>query len=97
MERIIVKDRQTLLDVAIQTSGSLEGLMELSIANGRSITDEFADGEELATMGVVDATVVKQYEISKIFPATEADEENRVVMPWGGVGFMGVEIDFVIL
>lgn len=74
MEKIIVKDRQTMLDVALQTSGSLEGLMALSIANGRSVTDELKDGEELETVEVADATVVERYNVDGIYPATE--EEN---------------------
>ncbi|MBQ9076858.1 MAG: hypothetical protein IJY31_03345 [Muribaculaceae bacterium] len=71
MGTIIVKDRQTLLDVALQTSGSLEGLMDLAIANGRSVTDELADGEELITGEVVDRKVVERYEMEGVCPATE--------------------------
>ena len=73
MERIIVKDRQTLLDVAIQTSGSLEGLIALAIVNGRSVTDELADGEELQEAEVVDSNVVERYKVEEIFPATEIE------------------------
>lgn len=96
MGTITVKDRQTMLDVALQTSGSLEALMALSIKNNRSITDELADGEELETVDVADATVVERYNVERVCPATEADRENRAAMPWGGIDFMGVEINFAV-
>ncbi len=85
-----------MLDVALQTSGSLEGLMDLAISNGRSVTAELADGEELMTGEVVDRKVIERYEVEGIFPATEASAEDCEAMPWGGIGLMGIEIDFVV-
>lgn len=70
METVKVKDRQTMLDVALQTSGSLEGLMALAIANGKSVTDELADGEVLQVVEVVDVTVVERYKVDGVNPAT---------------------------
>lgn len=62
-----------MLDVALQTSGSLEGLMDLAISNGRSVTAELADGEELQEAEVVDSNVVERYKVEGIFPATEIE------------------------
>ena len=73
MGKVTVKDRQTMLDVAIQTSGSLDGLMELSIINGRSVTAVLTDGEELDTVEVADATVVERYNVEGVCPATEIE------------------------
>lgn len=70
---VTVKDRQTMLDVAIQTSGSIEALMALSIANGRSVTAVLTDGEELETVEVADATVVERYNVEGVCPATEEE------------------------
>ena len=39
-----VKDRQSLLDMAVQTAGSMEAAFGLSAANGVSLTDTLADG-----------------------------------------------------
>lgn len=69
-----MKDRQTLLDVAVETSGSLEGLMELAIANGRSVTAVLEDGDELTVAGVADATVVERYAVEGVCPATEEEK-----------------------
>ena len=96
MGTISVKDRQTLLDIALQTSGSVEAVVELALANGLSITDELADGNELATAGVAEEAVVNRYEINGIFPATEASDEERSAMAYEGIGFMAIENDFVV-
>ena len=62
-----------MLDVALQTSGSLENLMALSIVNGRSVTAVLTDGEELETVEVADATVVERYNMEGVCPATEEE------------------------
>ena len=41
-----VKDRQSLLDMAVQTAGSMEAAFGLSAANGVSLTDTLADRSE---------------------------------------------------
>ena len=41
------KERQTVLDMALQTGGRLETAMALSAANGVSLTDRLEDGQEL--------------------------------------------------
>lgn len=91
-----VKDRQTLLDLAIATSGSLDSAMDFAIANGISLTSELSDGEELLTVGVIERCVLSEYERDGIIPATEASETDREVMPYGGIGLMRVGIDFEI-
>lgn len=96
MGTIIVKDRQTLLDIALQTSGSMEAVMDLALANGLSITDELSDGRVLETVEVIDAAVVERYEINGIFPATEASDEERSAMAWEGIGFMEIGTDFIV-
>lgn len=96
MGMITVKDRQTLLDITLQTSGSVEAVVELARTNGLSITDELTDGKELATAGVAEEAVVSRYEINGIFPATEASDEERSAMAYEGIGFMAIENDFVV-
>ena len=73
MGTVKVKDRQTLLDIALQTSGSVEAVMELAIANGRSVTAALEDGEELETVEVADATVVERYAVEGVCLATEVE------------------------
>ena len=74
MGMITVKDRQTLLDITLQTSGSVEAVMELAKQNGLSITDELSDGQVLEAVEVKDATVVERYAVEGVCPATEEEK-----------------------
>lgn len=96
MGTIKVKDRQTVLDLAIATSGSVETAIEFAIANGISLTSELKDGDELRTVGVRERSVFAEYERDGVSPATEASEEDREAMPYGGIGLMSVGIDFEV-
>lgn len=101
--RIEVKERQTLLDIALATAGTVEAAIEIAEANGLSLTDELGDGRELEVPDRVapggntaDARVVRRYGAQGVEPATEASAEERAACAYGGIGFMGVEIDFEV-
>lgn len=96
MGKVKIKERQTVLDIAVQTSGSVEGAMKLAVANGLSITVELDDGTELTTVEAVDGETARRYELERIYPATEASDEDMESMPYGGIELMGIEIDFIV-
>lgn len=97
MATIIPADRQSLFDIAIQTSGSIDVVIALACKNGISITDQLPIGIKLETVDVVDKTVVERYVAKKICPATALSSgENVSPEISGGIGFMAVEIDFII-
>ena len=96
MGTIIVKDRQTLLDVALESSGSVEAAMELAILNGRSLTSELIDGDRLTSVEVVDAKVVERYSAECISPATEVAVEGKLTMSYQRIGYMAVGVDFEV-
>lgn len=89
-------DRQSLLDIAIQTSGSVEAAFELAAKNDIAISEELARDAELETVAVVDKIVLSRYEARNIRPATEVSPEDMQRVPYGGIGFMGIEIDFIV-
>lgn len=70
---VTVKDRQSLLDVAIQVLGSAEGVFALAERNGLSITDRLTDGQVLEyDMGdIVDTRTAELVAARGICPATE--------------------------
>lgn len=76
--KIIVKDRQTLADLAIQELGGLSGLVHLAERNGLSITSELHDGMvlEYDATDVVSIRVVTQLSKQGVSPATEIDYED---------------------
>ena len=93
------KERQTVLDLAIATGGDIETAMALASANNVSLTDRLADGQELTVPEPVaggDRRTVELYRAQGIEPATDASEEDIAACPYGGIGYMGVEIDFEI-
>lgn len=91
-----VKDRQSLPDMAVQTAGSMEAAFRLCEANGVSLTESLADGRTLETVAAEDAETVRRYRVEGILPATELDGEDADLLAQGGIGFMGIEIDFIV-
>ena len=74
--QIIVKDQQSLLDVAVQYLGSAEAVFALAERNGISITDRLRDGQALQweVTDIGDAKVQKLYKLHSIIPATDIDD-----------------------
>ena len=58
MNKIKPLDRQSLIDVALQTSGSVEGALGMSIKNDIPVSGELAPDVELETAPVVDKLVL---------------------------------------
>lgn len=72
---VIVKDRQTLLDVAVQCLGGVESVFALAVRNNKSITETLIDGERLVwePSDVCDLKVQNEYSAKGILPATDID------------------------
>jgi hypothetical protein len=83
-------DNQSLPDLSLQESGTLEGVFDLAVANNLSITDALEPGAELATAEPLNRKVYSYYTARNLHPAT-----GTVDLP-GGIGYMGIEIDFMI-
>lgn len=97
--KIKAKERQTLLDIALETAGTVAAAFEIAEANGLSMTDALEDGQELEVPEPTserEARTVRRYRAQGIEPATEAGAEAADICPYGGVGFMGIEIDFAV-
>lgn len=67
---VIVKDRQTLLDIAIQCGGSVEGVFSLAALNGLSITSKLTTGQELLLPPAMNEEVVTYYKVNELTPAS---------------------------
>lgn len=94
-----VNDRQTLLDLALATGGTLEVALELARTNALSLTDRLADGQLLEVpepTASANRRTVELYAAHSVAPATEPDTAEIAACPYGGIGLMGVEIDFEV-
>ena len=94
--KIKVKDRQSLLDIALQTSGGMEAVFALAEKNALAVSDPLPIGAELETANVINRAVVERYAIKKAQPATELTSAQMEEMPYGGIGYMAIEIDFIV-
>lgn len=95
--KAIVKDRQTLADIALQYGGDLQSVLELAELNGLSITDDLTDGQQLETPEVAAApAVVRRYKVKGVEPATAMSEDELSALAQEGINFMGIEIDFIV-
>ncbi|MCD8266404.1 MAG: hypothetical protein LUC33_04535 [Prevotellaceae bacterium] len=80
---VTVKDRQSLLDIAVQTLGGVEGVFALAERNGVGITDRLEDGTVLQWEydDTADSTVQTFYSDRGLTPATEiTDAELRALL-----------------
>lgn len=88
-----------MLDMALQSGGHVETVLALAVASELSVTDRLEDGQELTIpeqMEYRDARTVKLYGAYGIEPATEASIDDMLACPYGGINFMGVDVDFIV-
>ena len=78
-----VKDRQSLLDVAIQVLGSPTGVFVLAERNGISITDRLTDGQQLTydLADIEDTRTADMIAARGICPATEIPPRDEQTPP----------------
>ena len=96
MAKIAPSDRQSLLDIAVQTSGGVEAAFDLAAANDVSVSEPLEAGAQLETAPVADKMVLERYTARQIRPATELSDEEIEAAPFGGIGSMGIEVDFMV-
>ncbi len=70
------KDGQSLVDLALMTTGATEGVWALALRNGVSVTATLGYGSEIAweSEDIEDARTASRYETERIYPATEVSE-----------------------
>ncbi len=96
---IIAKDGQSLLDIAVQTGGHVETAVALCEANGISLTARLEEGMAITVPEPVaggDSRVVELYRAHGVEPATDVSAEDMSSCPYGGIGMMGIELDFIV-
>lgn len=92
-----VLHNQTILDVSIQTTGSVENCFQIAIANGKSVSDELSTGMSIleATEPKIDEDILSYFKAKKIHPATGINS-GLDVPELGGIGYMRIGATFKI-
>ncbi|MGP1501891.1 MAG: hypothetical protein ACTTJM_08945 [Bergeyella cardium] len=89
---------QSLLDLAIQHTGSVENTFDLALQNNRSLTDDLEAGEsiEFTAYGIQqNKDILNYYTAKNIQPATAVilpPEEERLE----GIGYWTISVDFKV-
>lgn len=84
--------------MAVQECGSFEAAFALCERNGIALTDDLAVGRELKIVpeDIGRKRIVAALAAQDVKPATAISAEDAALVPWGGIGFMGIEIDFIV-
>lgn len=89
----IINEKQSLLDIALQTGGAVEAGIALSFLKGISLTDDLEPGATVETVLASNANVVTYYTNKGIVPATALSNTDA---SFGGINYMGIELDFIV-
>ena len=95
-----ITERQSLLDIALQHSGSMETAFEIALLNELSLTDDLAAGTQVVLPeNDGNKEVENYYAVNDLRPAsaiTQA-EINDTLNIGEGVEFWAIEYDFEVL
>lgn len=97
--KIIVLHNQSLFDVALQHSGSIESIFEIILANDLSLTDEVKAGQTLTIPDVIlkNKDILGYYKAKKIQPATGFTAEDKQVLErQEGISIWAINLDFIV-
>lgn len=89
------QQNQTLLDIALQEYGSIEGVFDLMDANGYNVlSTDPSPYESIVLEGeVLDSAIYNYYKSNAIIPATGFTDEDKNP---DGIDFMTIEDDFIV-
>lgn len=89
-----VNDNQSLADIAVQVSGSVESSFDIAVKNNQSVTGILTTGQELDKSGIINNKVVDQLAVQKAIPASASkkilDEQLT------GIGYMVIGQNFTV-
>lgn len=96
-KKIIISEKQTLLDIAIQETGSLESVFEIAEANGLVVSDILEPGLELKIPGglIIDTDVFSFFQSNGLFPAN-GYSDDELQEKFDGIDFWAIEDDFIV-
>lgn len=90
------KREQSLLDLALQHCGAMEAAVDIAQLNGLSLTDDVDTSRDIALPAVTNRAVVAHYAARGIRPATAVTMDEETGTKLGGIGYMAINVDFMI-
>jgi hypothetical protein len=95
----IILNNQSILDIALQHTGSVENCFAIAIANGFSVSDIVSAGNpaEIPEDVQKNTDVLNEYTAKKIQPATATTgDQNSEIPTFKGIGYMQIGNSFKI-
>lgn len=96
---ITAQHNQSLLDLTLQHTGSIESVFEFAEANAINITDDVVAGKTLALPAEVftNKDILAYYTAKNIQPATDfSKEDEQVFERLEGISIWAINLDFVV-
>ena len=93
-----VKAGQSIFDIALQATGNADYALPIALSNGLCLTEQLTPGIILEIPSDIypEREVLQVYREKNILPATATTAQQEAINPFGGIGYMGIEIDFIV-
>lgn len=97
---IIVLHNQSLFDISIRYTGTIENAFKIAVANALSLTDELEPGAQLIIPEdvIINNDVVNYFAAKNIQPATGLTEADKMMANTvqRGIGYMKISKSFKV-
>ena len=97
--KITVLNNQSILDVSVQHTGTVENCFAIAIANGFSVSDLLTSGSSIEIPDDLqkNSDVLNYYTAKQIQPASgTTTEQNNEIPTLKGVGYMQIKNSFKV-
>lgn len=97
--KAIILHNQSLLDLAIQHTGTAENAFDLALVNNKSITGDLEAGEsiELTAYGIrQNKDILSYYQAKKLQPATAISGDYSAESTMQGIDYWAIQMDFIV-
>lgn len=88
----VIKERQTITDIAVQYAGDAGMAMAIAMANGLSVSDDVEAGTYIIIPSVANKEVANFFEVNNQAPAMR-DGINEEL---DGIDYMEIGLDFIV-
>ena len=92
---------QSLLDLALQHTGTIESVFEFAVLNEKNVTDDMVAGASLNVPPLLEGArnkdILAYYTAKNIQPATAFTKEDKQVLErLEGISIWAINLDFVV-
>jgi hypothetical protein len=95
MQTVIVKQGQSVLDIAIIYTGTVDTCFEIAVLNQMSVSDFLTVGQALIVPDVINKKIIGLFS-DKNQPATGTTIEQENQIPLKGIGYMQIGNSFKV-